>query len=160
MGFSTKVMAEMCFKRCFGQDPCKEYSDEAIGRFAKAFRDQFPLSSNITPAELSGYCLCYRGNPAKAVREFGRFLERKRNGGDGFTYDIHDDVVVTDEEQDVVRDFDPGLLEVEPEDLLVVDEEPPAESTCSVEEPSERWWSLVPSVEVADAVPWFGLAWM
>jgi chaperone BCS1 len=45
LGYSDKDSAEVCFRRIFGQDPCRKFSKEAIDRFAKAFSSQFPQST-------------------------------------------------------------------------------------------------------------------
>lgn len=118
IGYATKNSAEQTFKRIFGSDPCKLHQSDAIDRFAKAFREQFPAISQIPTCDLAVYCGQYRNRPVKAVEDFSKWL---RVGDDMFAYAITDassdsgDIPVNE-----AQPLNPALLNFGPEDFVPV----------------------------------------
>jgi chaperone BCS1 len=116
LGYATKNSAERTFKRIFGADSCKRHQSEAIDRFAKAFKQQFPSNSRIPTCDLARYCGLYRNRPVEAIKDFAEWLVK---GDELFVYSIASQN--TDEMNvNVAEAFDVKLLEVSPEDLVPV----------------------------------------
>ncbi|KAF2850255.1 hypothetical protein T440DRAFT_479340 [Plenodomus tracheiphilus IPT5] len=113
--FATKETAELTFKRIFGRDACTRYTVEAIDRFAKAFKDQFPAHSKIPTSTVSAYCAQYRGRPREAVRVFPEYL---RVGDAAFAYSIDDLVEEDGIAYNEPESYDAADLAVGPEDRV------------------------------------------
>jgi hypothetical protein len=144
LGYSTKDSAEVCFKRIFKQDPCKRFDDEAIDRYAEAFKNHFPLETRITTAELSQYCMNYRGEPVKAVQEFDEYLRARRTGEATFRYEIRNsEEVHYNEDEDMPGYYDPELLHMAPGDILHVQQPTEAKRVLTPEKQKAAWSSYL-----------------
>jgi chaperone BCS1 len=116
IGFATKNTAEQTFKRIFGLDPCKIHHIDAINRFARAFKEQFPETSKISTASLAKYCALHRNRPVEAVKNFPRWLEV---GDEIFVYNIEARKTETDPTKiNVPQGFDHTLLNVSAPDFV------------------------------------------
>jgi hypothetical protein len=118
IGYATKITAELTFNRIFGQDKCKEHTIEAINRFAKAFRVQFPIHSKIPTATVAAYCAHYRGRPCEAVRMFAEYFSI----GDAiFDIKINEQEDVPSNSINIPESYDKELLRVSAEDMCSPD---------------------------------------
>jgi chaperone BCS1 len=106
IGYATKITAELTLNRIFGQDTCKRYKIEAINRFARAFKAQFPTNSKISTATLAEYCAHHRGRPLEAVQRFPEYLSIYDAM---FEFKIHE-LDVSSSSINVPESFDQGLL--------------------------------------------------
>jgi chaperone BCS1 len=116
LGYATKNSAQRTFKRIFGADSCKRHKSEAIDRFAKAFKQQFPTNSQIPTCDLARYCGLYRNRPVEAIKDFAEWLIK---GDEMFVYNIASQQI-DEKNVNVAEIFDAKLLEVGPEDLVPV----------------------------------------
>ena len=119
IGYATKTTAEQTFNRIFGTDPRKQHSLSAINRFAAAFKEQFPVNSEITTAELAFYCGMYCNQPVDAVKDFAKWLEV---GDEIFSYSIAALPPVAEKGTNVAEPFDENLLNYGPGDFLAAKE--------------------------------------
>lgn len=141
LGYSTAETAALCFQRVFKRDPCKVYDEKAIDQCAKAFKDNFPEETDMTPAELSLYCMNYRGEPVNAVRDFDDYLEARRAGETRFKYDIGDQKDTSPgEKADIPRGYNSELLRVTPDKRLLQEQQGSQKKpTMSLPGPKKSW---------------------
>jgi chaperone BCS1 len=116
LGYATKNSAQRTFKRIFGADSCKRHKSEAIDRFAKAFKQQFPTNSQIPACDLPRHCGLYRNRPVEAIKDFAEWLIK---GDEMFLYNLASQQI-DEKNVNVAEIFDAKLLEVGPEDLVPV----------------------------------------
>jgi chaperone BCS1 len=117
IGYATKETSEQTFKRIFGADTCKRHQPEAIDRFAKAFKQQFPSNSKISTSELARYFGMYRNRPVEAVQDFFKWLQ---DGEEIFAYTIDSQDRDGEDKINELEVFDSALLEVAPKDFVSV----------------------------------------
>ncbi|KAF2032082.1 hypothetical protein EK21DRAFT_87462 [Setomelanomma holmii] len=141
IGFATKNTAEQTFKRIFASDPRKIHQTNTINRFARAFKDHFPETSEISTASLAKYCALHRNRPIDAVESFPRWLEV---GDEIFSYNIEAQRNDIDPSTiNIAQPFDRTLLKVNAADFVTPTiEEKPAEDEPEVKSSffnSLRW---------------------
>jgi hypothetical protein len=117
IGYATKETSEQTFKRIFGADTRKRHQPEAIDRFAKAFKQQFPSNSKISTCELARYFGMYRNRPVEAVQDFPKWLQ---DGEEIFAYTIDSQDRDGEDKINELEGFDSTLLEVAPKDFVDV----------------------------------------
>jgi chaperone BCS1 len=148
IGYATKVTAELTFNRIFGQDTCRRHTVEAINRFARAFKDQYPVHSKITTATLAQYCGQYRGRPCQAVQDFGEYI---RVGDDMFSCTIDQLADVPSSSINVPEAFNPALLKEGPEDFCRLDAAPDIANRGVLPKPAPSLWSPLSWVRASKA---------
>jgi chaperone BCS1 len=115
LGYATKNSAERTFKRIFGADSRKRHQSEAIDRFAKTFKQQFPTNSQIPTCDLARYCGLYRNRPVEAIKDFAEWLIK---GDEMFVHNIASQHI-DEKNANVAEAFDTKLLKSAPEILYL-----------------------------------------
>ncbi|KAJ8107739.1 hypothetical protein OPT61_g8660 [Boeremia exigua] len=105
LGYTSPESAVCTFKRMFGTDLTFHVPEDELDRLAKRFARKIPRDM-FTPCEISDYCRDHRGEPGKAIREFGKFVEDRILGKGDYLYDIKDSV--EDKVVEVENDLDVG----------------------------------------------------